>query len=60
MDRDQYASAQITDLLLQAEAALKRANAVAYWLRETPEQASARHSEIKGIEASIARYRETI
>lgn len=58
MDKDEYAFAQLTDLLLQAESCMARARAAAYFLRGTPAEGSRLHSEMAEIEASIARFRE--
>lgn len=58
MDKDEYAFAQVTDLLLQAESCMARARAAAYFLRGTPAEGSRLHSEMAEIEASIARFRE--
>lgn len=57
MDRDEYGSAQVIDLLLQAESCLARARAAAYWMRGTPQQGSERHTKLSELEASIARFR---
>lgn len=60
MDRDEFAFAQVTDLLLQAESCLARARAASYFLRSTPDESQRRHSAMTELEASIARFRETI
>lgn len=60
LDRDEFAFAQTTDLLLQAEAALERAKAMSYFLRREPEAQAVWFKNVSDIQARIAGVREVL